>query len=93
MEEKCDGAESAAEEATNAAAEGQEAEEEGAGTEESTNEDEGEHEARQVVVLMCSIDANMSVRCMVELLLNIPYPTNCGGTPVVVPKFLGGSNG
>ena len=54
VEKEGDGAERAAKEATNAATEGEKAEEEGAGAEEAANEDEGEHEARQIVVLMCA---------------------------------------
>lgn len=54
LEESRQGYKSAIEEADNFAAEGEAAEKEGKGGEKTTDEDEGEHEARQVVILVRS---------------------------------------
>ena len=57
MEEERDGNEGAVEETDDFAAEGQDAEEEGAGGEEEADEDEGEHEARQIIVFVRTVIA------------------------------------
>ncbi len=90
LEEKCNGAGCASEEATDAADNGEDAEEEGADGEEETDDDEGEHKAsfKEVFSTPVTTPSQFPYSFLAHTHLVWIYPKMSS-----VPKFLLGSKG